>query len=227
MDSLDHLAASGAELFDRVDRTLSAAGAPDDHRIWPLLANLRALPGDALAVVVGLRAAPLLAAATAMRELIPRYDETRTILVDRGRGLPPGGWEGAAAEAFGAHQTALAAHLGGGAESLTGRLEHTAAYPEAVADWVYRTRGAVARTLAEVLGSAEAVALRAGGAGRPAMPAALAAAEIGARLLATVAQSYDQADTLLRGWTSALAELDYRAPVDSVGRLDAITRMIF
>lgn len=102
-----------------------------------------------------------------------------------GPGTPtePGGpaepaWQGASAEAFADWWTALAAYLTGkphgsdaggagqpghaddvGGEGLAGRLAATAGYLEATAGWASRTRLALARTLATVLTSAQAVTL--------------------------------------------------------------------
>jgi hypothetical protein len=221
MDPLDHLAGPAAELLGRVDDLLAVAGAPEDHRIWPLLRQLGTLPGAAAGAVAALRPAPLAAVGGVVRNLIREYDDALAFVV----GGDP--WQGAGADAFAAHRAALAAHLSGDAESLTGRLDATAAYADAVADWVAGSRDALARTLAEVLGSAEAVAVvTAGtaGAAAPAGRAALAAAEIGARVLATVAETDERARALLHQWAPSLTELTYRGPSDDgTTRLDATT----
>jgi hypothetical protein len=218
MDPLDHLAGPAAELLGRVDDLLAVAGAPEDHRIWPLLRRLGALPGAALGDVVALRPAPLAAAGHAVRKLIGEYDHVRASLT----GGDP--WQGAGAEAYAAHRTALAAYLDGGVESLTGRLDATAAYADALAGWVVDSRNALARTLAEALGSAEAVAVVTAGTNAAANTAALAAAEIGARVLTTVAEVDERARLLLHHATPSLTELAYRGPTDAAPtRLDATT----
>ena len=219
MDPLDHLAGSAADLLGRVDGSLLAAGAPGDHRIWPLLRRVRALPGDAAHAVTGLRAAPLVAAGGARRTLLRRYDEAHGALADGGS------WQGSGAEAFAAHRAALAAHLADGAESLAGRIEATAAYADAIADWISRTRAALARTLGDVLGSAEAVAMVTAGTGDGSIPAALAAAEIGARVLTTVAEAYDEAESLPPRWAPALLDLAFMAPDGPTTRPDT-TRIV-
>lgn len=232
MDPLDHLAGPSAELLARVDALLVDAGAPANHPIWALLRRLGALPGDAVGTVDALRSAPLAAAAPPLRELIREYDVVRASLAEGGS------WEGAGADAFAAQRGALATYLAGGEESLTGRLATTASYAEALAEWVAQSRDRLARTLAEVLGSAEAVAVVTGGATTPSTGAhdgdqgatqaraGQAAAEIGARVLATVAEAYDQAEALLHGWAAGLAELPYRAPVEGASRLDGGTTRI-
>ncbi|WP_326561362.1 hypothetical protein [Micromonospora sp. NBC_01796] len=215
MDPLDHLAGPGSDLLRRVDDLLAAAGAPDDHWIWPLLRRLGTLPGDALGEVVALRPAPLAAAGHAVRTLVREYDHARADLT----GGDP--WQGAGAQAYAAHRDALAAYLDGDPESLTGRLEATAAYADAVDDWVAQSRHALARTLADVLGSAEAVAVVTG---TDSGTVALAAAEIGARVLATVTEAEARGTALLHQWAPDLTELPYRGPVDpGPTRLDATT----
>ncbi|MFC6018618.1 hypothetical protein ACFP2T_20710 [Plantactinospora solaniradicis] len=213
MDLLDQLADPAVDLLGRVDGILAAAGAPDEHRLWPLLRQLRVLPGDAVDAVLALRPAPLTATGAATRTVLGTYDEVRDALVD------DGSWQGPAAETFAAHRDALRAYLVDGVESLTGRLDATAAYAEAVADWIAHTRDALARTLGDVLGSAEAVAVvtaRTGGGA----PVELAAAEIGARVLATVAEAYDRAEALPGQWAPDLDEVAYRPPDGSAVRPD-------
>lgn len=216
MDALDRLAPPGADLLSRVDQLLTVRGAPAGHALWPLLRRLRTLPGDAAAAIAALRAEPFAAAGIDLRGEIPEYDAVRAALTVET------GWAGAAGEAFDAQRRALVDHLGdngpgGEPGSLRGRLVATAGYADAVADWVAGTRAALARTLAEVLGSAEAVTvlgqpLPPAGAAHLAHPAGRAAAEIGARVLATVAAGYDDAEELLARWRPALAEAPYRAP---------------
>jgi hypothetical protein len=95
--------------------------------------------------------------------------------------------------------------LGTHSEGLTERLEATAGYLEAVADWLARSRLAVARTLAVALVSAEAVAVR--------TPDADAAADLAAYVLTVVAEVYDDGRALLDEWPARLAELPFRAEV--------------
>lgn len=221
MDELDRLTEPGTDLLRRVDNLLAAAGAPDGHRVWPLLRRLRALPGEAFGAFAELRPAPLATAGHAVRQLIREYDHACANLTDSGD------WSGAGASAFAEVRSALVAHLDEGPESLVGRLESTAGYADALADWVDRSRLALARTLADALGSAEAVVVvGAGRSGDGADDAAgLAAAEIGARVLATLSVAYDGAERLLREWGPSLAESVYRPPTPTSARFGMTTRI--
>jgi 3-hydroxyisobutyrate dehydrogenase-like beta-hydroxyacid dehydrogenase len=67
-------------------------------------------------------------------------------------------------------------------------------------EWMDQTRGDLARTLAHVLGSAEALSLSSATAIDPAATGeVIAAAEVGRRILQTVAESYESAADLLHG----------------------------
>jgi hypothetical protein len=173
MDLLDRLAVPAGELLSAVDDVLGSAGAPADHPVWTEVRRVRALPGAAVHAVVTLRPETIRGTVPAVRAAADAV-----LAVD----LPgPGVWSGAAAEAYDAQRRALAGHL---SEDLPGRFAATGAFAEALAGWMERTRRDVAQALAEVLGSAEAVAVRdADGA---------AAATIAARVLAAVADSYDR-----------------------------------
>ncbi|MEE6261294.1 hypothetical protein [Plantactinospora sonchi] len=213
MDALDHLAVPGADLLARVDTLLGTAGAPAGHPVWPLLRRLRVLPGDALDAVLACRPAPLVAAGAATRTAGRAYDDVRVALAE------PVGWRGPAAEAYAAQRRALVTYLGDGPGSLAGRMAATAGYAEAVADWIGRTRAALARTLAEVLGSAEAVTVvTTPAAGQ--VPGTVAAAEIGVRVLATVAEAYDEVEALSGRWAAELAGPGQRPAVGSVSGAD-------
>jgi hypothetical protein len=219
MDWLDQLGGAGADLLGRVDGSLAESGAPEDHRIWPLLRRLRTLPGEAAGALATLRPAPLTDAGVALRGLIRDYDDARAILAEGGS------WQGAGADAFAAHRAGLAAYLGGDPQSLTGRLVATAGYADALAGWVTDSRAALARTLAEVLGSAEAVTVVTGTASTAGSSDALAAAEIGARVLATVADAYDHAEALGQQWAPSLVELSYRPSAEPPTPLDGTIRL--
>src|SRR5690606_22418274 len=93
-----------------------------------------------------------------------------------------------------------------------------AGYSEAVAEWVAETRMALARTLAEVLGSAEATMV-------VTEQAETAAAAIGARVLATIATAYDKVDALLARWRPALEELPDQPPAEERAALTAGLRI--
>ncbi|WBB47951.1 hypothetical protein O3597_22955 [Verrucosispora sp. WMMA2044] len=210
MDFLDRLAEPGLDLLERVD-TLLATGAPEGHRVWPLLRRMQVLPGDALRGFLDLRPGPLATAGHAVRRHVHGYDHACAALTDAVL------WSGSAATAYGQSRATLLRHLDEGPESLVGRLEATAGYADALADWVEGSRLAAARALAEAIGSAEAVAVVAAtsdgrataqtgrsGAG------AVAAAEIGARVLAVLCVAYDGVETLLRQWSPSLAESPWR-----------------
>lgn len=205
MDALDRLAEPGLDLLARVDRLL-AAGAPEGHRLWPLLRRMQVLPGAAVREFLDLHPAPLTDAGHAVRRLVRGYDDTCALLGDQVA------WSGAAASAYDEARATLLRHLDEGPESLVGRLESTASYADALAGWVEGSRVALARALAEVLGSSEAVAVHA--ATRPGVHAgpagASAAAEIATRILGVLGVAYDGAETLLRQWGPSLAETVWR-----------------
>lgn len=222
MDALDRLAEPGLDLLRRVD-TLLAAGAPEGHRVWPLLRRLQVLPGDAVRGFLDLHPAPLATAGHAVRRLVRRYDDACAPLTD------PVAWSGPAASAYDQARAALLRHLDEGPESLVGRLESTAGYADALADWVEGSRLALARALAEVLRSAEAVTVLAATSGR--VPSrsgdagAVEAAEIAARVLAVLCVAYDGAETLLRQWSPSLAETTWRSTPARPSRYDTTTRV--
>ncbi|WP_433389314.1 hypothetical protein [Micromonospora sp. KLBMP9576] len=226
MDALDRLAEPGLDLLRRVD-TLLAAGAPEGHRVWPLLRRMRVLPGEAVRHFLDLHPAPLAAAGRATRRLMPGYDDVCAALTD------PVLWSGPAASSYGQARAVLLRHLDEGPDSLVGRLESTAGYADALADWVEGSRLALARALADVVRSAEAVrvvaAMAAPGGGRghgeAAGPGATEAAEIAARVLAVLSVAYDGAETLLRQWAPSLAESRWRAPAAERPRYDTPTRV--
>jgi hypothetical protein len=229
MDALDRVAEPGADLLARVDAALSAAGAPAGHAIWSRLRRLGALPGAAADAVVALRPAPIAAAGTALRTLAREYADTGAA------GAPPAGWHGVGARAYAGHWAGLSAHLAHGDESLAGRLAATAGYADALADWIRETRRALARALATVLGSAQAVALVTGpsvvndrpGAGQPrgALATVLAAAEIGVHVLDPLARAYDRAEDLRLVWAPRLVELAHRPGGAAAVRADSVTRV--
>ncbi|BCB86448.1 hypothetical protein [Phytohabitans suffuscus] len=199
MDSLDQLAGSATALLDRVDSTLATSGAPGGHPIWPLLRRLGALPGAATSTIAALRPGPLAAAGPSLRGLIQVYEERGETVADSGS------WEGAAAQVFGAHRVALSAHL----HEMAGKLGATEGYSAAVAEWIAESRAGLARELAAVLGSREAVTVTVEPVGPP---AATAAADIGARVLGAVDAAYERAEALLHRWEVDLAELPYQPP---------------
>ncbi|WP_027660600.1 hypothetical protein [Salinispora fenicalii] len=229
MDPLDRLAEPGLDLLRRVD-TLLATGAPEGHRVWPLLRRMQVLPGAAVQSFLELPAVAFADAGRSVRQLVRGYDEVSAALTE------PVRWSGTAATAFGEYRAALLSHLDEGPESLVGRLESTAGYADALADWIEGSRRTLARTLAGVLGSAEAVAVVAATSASltasqspavsvPYLAAEVEAAEIAARVLAVLSAAYDGVETLLRQWGPSLAESPWRAPVIPTPRYDTPTHV--
>jgi hypothetical protein len=203
-DALDRLAEPGADLLERVDAALLAHGFPAGHPIADLLRRLGALPGDALHAISALRPAPLRAAASELRHTIDGYEQQRDLL------RTPPGWTGSAGDRFAALRAALTGFLGETADAG----HATRRYLEDVADWMERSRSVTARTLADVLGSVEAITLRApvtGGTDR-AGSTALAAATVGARFLATALDVHDAGRAAAERWAGRLEEVSYRPP---------------
>ncbi|GAB2929435.1 hypothetical protein GCM10027280_16190 [Micromonospora polyrhachis] len=223
MDLLDHLAEPASDLLARVDRTLTLGGVPAGHPIAPLLRRLRALPGAAAGAIIALQPAPLAAAGQMLRELTRVYDQPQAALAATGT------WQGSAADAFDIQRAALAEHLTGGTESLLGRLTATADHADALVEWATRSRAELASTLVAALGSAEAVTLVTGVGAEDSAPgdpgAVRAAAAVGARTLSTVADAYEQAETLLHRWPPRLSELILRPSVEGATGFDQTTRI--
>ncbi|MFC7243458.1 hypothetical protein ACFQO7_13320 [Catellatospora aurea] len=202
MDALRHLQANTAGLLAQVDESLARWGAPEQHPVWPLLRRTGALPGDAVAGLAGWSPESWRQQAAALRG----HAEAVAVVGDDLDRLPS--WEGRAGDAFAAARQ----RIGGDAASWAARLRADAAFHEELADVLTAGRAAVARELARVAGSAEAVALvtdvdlpAAGGesaSGPVPTVRAQAAATIAAALLAAV-------DTLL----TELDELSARGPV--------------
>jgi hypothetical protein len=224
MDLLDRVHPVGRDLLDRVDATLSAHGAPADHPVWPLLRRLGAPPGAVVAHLAGVSPDGLTSTAEALRREAGGYQH-RTDEVPM-----PAAWRGPASDAYGAAWGGLSAHLAGtGPDTLAGRLTDTATYLDEVCAWIRRSRRALAGTLAECLGSGEAVTLHAapvtgeltaawfaGGGQRSghASPAAVAraAATVAAHVLTTAGEVLDDGRALHDRWAGRLGELSYRAP---------------
>jgi hypothetical protein len=194
MDRLDQLLDTAGPLLRRVDEVLTAGGAPPDHEVWARLRHVRLLPSDAVQAVAALRPADLTEAAPQLRAGADTYARTAAALP------PPGPWTGEAADAYETARRRAATHLSGGPDSLEERLHATAALADALADWMTGARDGLASVLAEVLTSAEALSLFVhGDADPPAARDVTAAAEVAARVLGAVADSYDAALDLMHG----------------------------
>jgi hypothetical protein len=239
MDALTRLEPVARPLLRQVDEALATLGAPAEHQVWRLLRQVGATPGDAVTIFADLTGADasvgsLRVAAGALREQADAY-----LAATIPASVP---WAGGAGEAYAARAAALGSHLHGdgpthghregpfdGRDSMAGRLAATASYVDEVADWQARSRYRIARVLADVLSSAQAVSLRAAtGLGAAPGPSAevLAAADIGAHVLVAAADALDEGRDLHRAWDERLAELPYRGPVDAgPGRFDATIRL--
>ena len=191
MDRLDDLLSTAVPLLKRVDDVLATTGAPPDHELWPSLRRVRLLPWDAVQAVAALRPGQLADAAPELRADARSYAGVAESLP------PPGTWSGDAAEAYDAARRHTADHLSGGPDSLDERLEASADLADALTDWMRQTRGDLATTLAEVMTSTEGLSLSVAAAGPTAPEDARAAADVAARVLERVADSYDIALELI------------------------------
>jgi hypothetical protein len=203
MDHLDRLLGDAITLLRRVDEILTVAGAPAGHRLWDPLRRVRLLTVDAVGAVAALRPADFAAEAPDLRGCATRY-------VEAAASLPaPDTWSGEAADAYDAARRRLCEHLNGDPDSLAERMEASADLVDAIVDWMWRSRSAVATALAGVLGSAEAVLLSADDEAVPVpAPEIIAAADIAEHVLRTVGDAYDEAAELLEG----AADLAVAAP---------------
>jgi hypothetical protein len=204
MDALARLAPVARPLLVEVDAALATLGAPAGHAVWRLLGSVGATPADLVAFVAELEPSRLLTAGTDLRRRAEEYDAA-PIPTDPA-------WEGETSLHYATTAAALREHAAG----LAGRLRATASYVEGVAAWQQALRDELARALARVLASAQAVKVRLRGA-RPAEPAALtaavgAAADIAAELLTVVARAAVASRDVVRT-AGSLDELAYRPPV--------------
>jgi hypothetical protein len=207
-DLLDRVAEPGLDLLRRVDSVLTAAGAPADDPVWPLLRRAGALPGDILAELLGADAAPLFTAGEALRA------EAATVSRDADAVPTPAGWRGHAADEFAAQWSAAVSQV----DRITERLTGTGLYAAEVAAWVAGSRRQFAIAVAECLASPEAATVRlAGAAHDPAVGAAAAA--IAAHVLETVVAAVDAGQLLARRWAGHLDEVRYApaTPVTGAG----------
>nr|WP_296077138.1 hypothetical protein [uncultured Actinoplanes sp.] len=191
MDHLDATLTAAAPLLTRVDEVLNATGAPAGHAVWSQLRRVRLLPGDAVEAVAALDPVPFYAAVPTIRA------SAQTCAAVAADLPPPDTWTGEAADAYDDRRARTAAHLSGGDDSVTERLEATADLAQAVADWMTQTRAAVAAALAEAMTSSAAAALTPSARSSPAAQAA-AAADVAAHVLNAIAESYTDAEDLLR-----------------------------
>jgi len=215
-DALAKLAPVARPLLEQGDTLLATHGAPPGHEIWRLLGALGVTPAALVATVAELEPDRLRAAAARVREQERAYGRL---------GLPrPRAWEGAAARQYAAVAQSLTAHVSGD-DGLANRLAATASYVDTWAEWQQRLRDELARALAGVMSSADAVAVLVAPA--QADPAALtaavaAAARIGAALL-RVAHELAQECRDIVAAPSEMTQLTFRrVDADRVGDEDAI-----
>lgn len=200
-DALARLHGAAGRLLEVVDETLARHGAPEHHPIWPLLRTVGLLPGDAVAGVEAL-------ALEALRErsgLMRAHHE-------RGAGIddllaPSAGWEGAAAEAADARLESVRAGL----RVFAANAGVLADLLDDLAEWGAEGRSRLARSLATVLASAQAVDLTL----HEVEPVARAqaAADIGAAVLAEVDRFWAGAREIAR---DRLARLESEPAVKRV-----------
>lgn len=189
MDGLDQVLGAAGPLLARIDEIVEYAGAPEHHPVWTELRRVRLLPGDAVEAVAALRP-------ESVRASVPTLRSSRETLADVSASLPgPGPWGGAAADAYDARRGQLAAHL----DDLAGRAGATAELGTDLAEWMRGARRDVAAVLAEVLSSAESVALPVEAAGPAELlpPAQVgAAADVATLVLRTVGDAFAAAEPL-------------------------------
>jgi hypothetical protein len=226
MDALARLEPVARPLLRQVDNALATLGAPVEHPVWGYLRRLGTTPADAVAFFADVQPARLRTTAGQLREQAAGYEA-----VSVPARLP---WQGAAGELYASQAAGLDAHLRGEA-GMAARLRATASYVDAVADWHQDARDRVARVLAEVLTSTEAVTLRsypalghgltelmhieamheagATGAGGGLRRAVLAAADVAVAVLTVAEDAAASGRDLHHMWDPSLAEITYRAPV--------------
>lgn len=208
MDALERLFRVATGLLGQVDRTLLQQGAPAGHPVWALLREVGALPGEAIEALVDWRADSWLELRAGLAVEHDRYEETLEQL------RRPVTWEGYAGDAARARHGALTRAIEEAADRLSRTDRHLAEQEE----WLSNSRDTVARALATVMGSTDAVTLVTGMDGSTAMVtggavgldatvAARSAAEIGVALLTALADCWREAQALERRWSGEFAEL--------------------
>jgi hypothetical protein len=198
-DPLGRLHEAASRLLAEVDETLARWGAPDHHPIWPLIRAIGLLPGEAVVAVETLSWDAFRQRADLMHSHHERGTSVGDLLA------APSGWEGPAAEAAGAKLESARA----GVQTLTTNAGVLAQLMGELAEWGMQGRLRLARTLAKVITSGQAVDLTM----EEAEPAerARAAADIGAEVLAEVAGFWSGAREIAR---EGLARLETEAASD-------------
>lgn len=205
IDLLDRVYPAAAGLLGRVDRALLTLGAPASHPIWTVMRTVGAMPSDAVDHFVTLDPARLLAAAQSVNSSTSDWND---IVASLPRTIESAG---IAAEAYANAWPGIAAHV----DDLTAGLDDGAAFLRATAEWIARSRRSLAGTLASCLDSREAVRLRSGAVGGIDLPMIVAAADIGAQVLAMTSHCLDDGWQVRDRYTAVLAEagsVDMGAP---------------
>jgi hypothetical protein len=208
MDALERLFRVATGLLGQVDRTLLQQGAPANHPVWALLREVGALPGEAIEALVEWRADSWLELRAGLAVERDRYERALELL------RRPVSWEGFAGQAAGAQQGALTRAT----EEAADRLARTDLHLSEQEQWLSSSRDLVARALARVMSSTDAVTLvtgmdgttavvTSGPVGLDATVAARSAAEIGVTLLTALAECWRDAQLLEGQWTAEFAEL--------------------
>jgi hypothetical protein len=196
MDLLDRVYPAASDLLGRVDQALLTLGAPPAHPIWPLVRAVGATPSDAVAHFVALDSSPLVDAAQTVASSTAEWHD---IVATLPRSIDS---QGVAAEAYTNAWPGIAVHLG----EVAAGLDDASEYLRAAAEWIARSRGSVAGTLASCLGSREAFTLRSAAVTGTDQAAIIAAADIGAQVLAIASHCIDDGWQVRERFTSVLAE---------------------
>jgi len=204
VDALDRIDLTAADLLTRVDDAL-AGGAPAGHRIWPLLRWIRLLPGEATRSIVALR--PIEFSQLELGIVGDRLDGAVEALATDLE------WTGRAAEAFQASREREERFLIDPVDSVVDRYDSLGSYVDELNAWIAESRVSLALQLATVLRSAEAVTLVVGAAS-PADQTArgIAAAEIGAAVLAAIEEIIRSGEQLHEEWAPQLARVHRPRP---------------
>jgi hypothetical protein len=195
MDALDRVHLTAADLLDRVDTAL-AGGAPAGHRVWPLLRWIRLLPGPAVRCVVELRSYE--SPAVELSVLSDAVAEAAEPLA------APVTWEGSAGAAVQAMRSAQLDHLTGTDESVAVRIADFSSYLEEIGFWIAESRVSLAMRLATALQSEAAITLLTS---HDPLQVGLAAADIGAEVLAEVEEILREGERLEEDWSARLEAL--------------------
>jgi hypothetical protein len=202
MDALARLEPVARPLLAEVDQALATLGAPAAHPVWSALRSVGATPADAVSAIAAWDTAEMRTAANALRAQARDYTEATPTAAPS--------WEGQAGALYRAQATAIAEQLSTGPQSMALRLNDQAGFAEAVASWYEQTRSAVAAALADVLSSAQAVAIRTAADGTLASSVS-AAADIATHLLEVVAGALAAGEDLPPAWRGRLQRLDFPA----------------